>query len=75
MRPPSARESKLPELMADLAFGALATDVSLAVVDEHGGADELRQDGGPARPDLPAAQILPIVLDSLQERVDERPLP
>ena len=75
MGPASARKSKLPKLMADLPLGDLAADVSLAVVNEHGGTDELRQDGRPARPDLLAVEILPLVLYSLQERVDERSLP
>ena len=75
MGPPFPRKSKLPELMADLPFGDPAADVGLAVVDERGGADELRQDRRPARPDLPAVQAPPAILYSLQERVDERSLP
>lgn len=72
---PLPGEGELAELVADLVLGDLGADEVLPVVNPHGGVDELRQDGGPARPDLLVREEVPPVLDLRQERVDEDALP
>jgi hypothetical protein len=47
-----AGRRELAELVADHVLGHRDRDMLLAVVDAEGQADELRQDGGAARPDL-----------------------
>src|SRR5690606_31822367 len=46
------RRRVFTELLADHLLGDVHRDVLLAVIDAEGEADELRQDGGAARPDL-----------------------
>lgn len=75
MNLPLPRESELAELVADLILGDLRADEVFPVVDPHGGVDELRQDGGPARPDLLVREEVFPVLDLREERVDEDSLP
>src|SRR6056297_153988 len=73
-----ARGRVLAELLADHVLGDVDGHVLVAVVDTEGEADELRQDGRPARPDLDdvVAARLARLLGLLQDvGVDERPLP
>lgn len=69
------RHRKLPELMADHSFGDLPADMNSAIVNQHGGADELGQNGGPSRPDFPVREALPLLLQFEKEGVHEAPLP
>lgn len=75
MNLPLPREGELAELVTHLVLGDLGADEVLPVVDPHGGVDELRQDGGPAGPDLLVREEVSPVLDLRQERVHEDALP
>src|SRR3712207_5324572 len=73
-----ARRRELAELHAHHVFADQHGDVLLAVVDAEGEADELRHDGGPARPGLDhflAARRLGRIRLLEQIAVDERTFP
>src|SRR6266581_198539 len=52
------RQRKLAELVSDHVLGNIDRNVLLAVVDGDGQADEIRQDGGAARPSLDRALVV-----------------